>query len=227
MSRNPAAHYDAPMLEKLATMGLVPGEPFDLSSLPLAQATAIEAGYKIGRERLVRLASRSGAEPVNGWTVMTSDIGSYKDNYDVRAITAMVGLGANLPEDAVYPRTAIDGAGESLSSQYQYTLTFEPGSLPPANAFWSLTLYDSDQALVTNQLDRYAIGTRDELVKNSDGSVTLYIQSDPPAGARLNNWLPAPQSQSQLFNLIMRIYWPQEEVLNGDWVVPPIVKSPL
>ncbi|WP_397473789.1 DUF1254 domain-containing protein [Pusillimonas sp.] len=225
MSRNPAATYDAAILERLATMGFVPGEPFDLSSLPRAQAAAIEAGYRIGRERLLQLASRSGADPVNGWTVLTSEIGSYKNNYDMRAITALVGLGANLPEDAVYPRTAIDGTGEPLSSQHQYTLSFEAGKWPPANAFWSLTLYDSDQALVVNPIDRYAIGSRDGLVQNSDGSLTIYIQSDAPAGAMQNNWLPAPQDKEQPFNLVMRVYWPKNEMLNGDWVVPPVVKT--
>lgn len=224
MAHNPAASYDAGMLGKLAMLGLVPGQPFELSQQPLAQALAIEEGYRLGRERLQQLASRSGAEPVNGWTVMTSDIGSYKDNYDMRAITAMVGLGANLPEDAVYPRTAKDGSGGALTTRHRYSLSFEAGQWPPANAFWSLTLYDSDQALVANPIDRYAIGSRSELMPNPDGSLTIYIQRDAPSGAMMNNWLPAPQAEDQSFNLIMRVYWPKQEMLSGEWLVPPVIR---
>lgn len=225
MLHNPAAAYDAAMLEKLETLGVVPGQPYDLSQQPQARARAIEEGYRLGQERLLKLASGSGAEPVNGWTVMTSDIGSYKDDYDMRAITAMVGLGANLPEDAVYPRTAIDGDGSALSNQYKYSLSFGPGQWPPANAFWSLTLYDSSQALVANPINRYAIGSSSQLVPNPDGSLTIYIQKDAPAGAMANNWLPAPQGADQPFNLIMRVYWPKEEMLDGQWVVPPVVRA--
>lgn len=225
MAHNPAASYDAAMLDKLATLGLMPGQPFDLSALPISQALAVKEGYQLGREQLHRLATRSAAAPVNGWTVMTEGIGQYRDDYDMRAVTAMVGLGANLPEDAVYPRTAQDGAGRSLTTPYQYTLSFEAGQWPPAHAFWSLTLYDSSQALVANPIDRYAIGSRSDLVPNPDGSLTIYIQKDAPAGAMASNWLPAPQGGDQAFNLIMRVYWPKEEMLNGQWVVPPILRA--
>ena len=222
MKKNPPAAYDGPMLEKLGILGLVAGQPFDLSSMPLAELIAIEEGYALGKAMLSTLVAHSGSTPINGWTVMTSGIGEYGDNYDARAVTAVVGLGANLPEDAVYPRTAIDGAGAAMTTANRYTLTFGPGQWPPSNAFWSLTLYDSDQAVVENPINRYALGDRSDLVPNADGSLTIYIQKDAMAGALVNNWLPAPQGENQAFNLIMRIYWPTQEMLDGTWVVPPV-----
>lgn len=222
MKDNPPAAYDGPMLEKLNILGLVAGKPFDLASKPLAASIAIKEGYAAGKVKLRALVSHSGGTPVNGWTVMTSGIGEYGDNYEVRAITAVVGLGANLPEDAVYPRTAIDGTGEPMANTGRYVLTFEPGQWPPANAFWSLTLYDSDQALVKNSINRYALGDRSNLVSNPDGSLTIYIQKDPVAGVMVNNWLPTPQGENQAFNLVMRVYWPKSEMLDGRWVVPPV-----
>ena len=226
MQGNPPADYDAALLGKLGDLGIVIGQPFDLSALPPARAIAVRKGYEHGRARLRAMASQSGSTPINGWTVMTSGIGEYGDNYDNRALIALVGLGANLPEDAVYPRTATDGAGGGLSNEHRYTLTFDSGRWPPANAFWSLTMYDSNQALVANPVDRYAIGDRSDLAQNSDGSLTLYIQKDPPAGAMANNWLPAPQAGAQPFNLIMRVYWPKEEMLDGQWVIPPVKRLP-
>lgn len=223
---NPPAAYDGAMLSKLELLGVVAGKPFDLSSLPHAQADAIEGGYAQGRAKLQAMTSQSSGSRVNGWTVLTSGIGEYGDNYDTRAVTAVVGLGANLPEDAVYPRTAIDGEGEPLNTAFQYQLTFGPGQWPPTHAFWSLTLYDDKQAVVANPIDRYALGDRSDLVVNHDGSLTLYIQRDAPAGALVNNWLPAPQAADQAFNLVMRLYWPTPEVLNGTWVVPPVLRTP-
>lgn len=222
MKDNPPAAYDGPMLDKLEILGLVAGQPFDLSPMPFAESIPIKEGYALGKAALHAMVSNSGGVPINGWTVMTSGIGEYGDNYDVRAVTAVVGLGANLPEDAVYPRTAVDGAGEPLSNASRYTLTFEPGQWPPTNAFWSLTLYDSGQALVENPIHRYALGDRSDLVLNPDGSLTIHIQKDAVAGAMMNNWLPAPKGDNQAFNLIMRVYWPKPEVLDGSWVVPPV-----
>jgi hypothetical protein len=107
MKNNPAAAYDGPMLDKLKLLGLVAGQPFDLASRPIVESAAIKGGYVVGKAKLRAAVSSSGGSPINGWTVMTSGIGKYGDNYDARAVTAVVGLGANLPEDAVYPRTAI------------------------------------------------------------------------------------------------------------------------
>lgn len=222
MGSNPAAAYDAPMLEKLRLMDLVPGSPYQLNDLPMAQAVAVREGYAAGRMQLAVLGEYAGGEPVNGWIVKTEGIGRYDDNYNARAVTAVVGLGVNLPEDAVYSRSNVDGDGQRLNTKHQYRLTFAAGQWPPAQAFWSLTMYDDNQALVENSIERYAIGSRDQLVPNPDGSLTLYLQSDPPAGSAYNNWLPAPQAAAQDFNVIMRLYWPRPQVLSGDWQVPAI-----
>lgn len=227
MQDNPAAAYDQQMLAALAALGMKPGHAFDLSSLPRDKQAAIRTGYQAGKLRLLAMTLRSRSTPVNGWTMMTEGIGKYDDDYDNRAIIARVGLGANLPEDAVYPRTAQDAQNETLLNTQRYALTFPAGQLPPANAFWSLTLYDNQQALVDNPIQRYAIGDRDALTLNPDGSLTLYIQKDAPAGAMASNWLPTPQGAGQqTFNLIMRIYWPTPAVLNGGWLPPPLQPQP-
>lgn len=227
MRDNPAAAYDQQMLAALAALDMKPGQAFDLSARPRDKQAAIRTGYQAGKLRLLGMTLRSRSTPVNAWTMMTDGIGKYDDDYDNRAVIAKVGLGANLPEDAVYPRTAQDEQGETLLNTHRYALTFPAGQLPPAQAFWSLTLYDNQQALVANPLQRYAIGDRDALSLNPDGSLTLYIQKDAPAGAMANNWLPAPQgADGQPFNLIMRIYWPAPSVLNGGWLPPPLQRQP-
>lgn len=223
MRTNPPASDDGPMLQALATLGLTPGQPYELAAQPAEVASAIRLGYQAGQARLRAMAGQS-ADPVNGWTVMTTGIGEYGSDYDTRAVVARVGLGANLPEDAVYPRTAIDGTGRPLSNAHRYTLSFPPGQLPPANAFWSLTMYDDDQALVANPIERYAIGDRSPLVFEPGGSLILRIQKDAPAGASAANWLPTPQDDTQDFNLILRIYWPQAAMLDGSWRTPPVVR---
>ena len=125
---------------------------------------------------------------------------------------ALIGLGANLPEDAVFPRATVDADGQPLTGAHRYVIRFPNGEQPPVNAFWSLTMYDAKQAFVQNPIKRYAIGDRDKLKLNSDGSLILYIQHDSPGRDKESNWLPAPKGT---FNVLMRLYWPKKAVVDG------------
>ena len=131
-----------------------------------------------------------------------------------------MGLGANLPEDAFYPATFVDANGTTLTGAHQYVIHFAANGTPPVNAFWSITMYNSRNFLVSNALDRYAISPHlGNLTYNADGSLDIYIQNTSPGPAKQANWLPAPPDA---FHLVMRLYWPQEAVLNGSWVPPAV-----
>jgi hypothetical protein len=126
-------------------------------------------------------------------------------------------LGANLPEDAIYPRATVDADGEPLLGTNRYVIQFPKGQLPPVGAFWSITMYNAKQFFVPNPINRYAIGDRDDLKSSDDGSVTIYIQHESPGADKESNWLPAPKER---FNLVMRLYRPKEEVIDGTWKIP-------
>jgi hypothetical protein len=154
----------------------------------------------------------------NGWAVITKDIGTYGTNYLARAMVAFVGLGANLPQDAIYPAYTKPLNG----SQHNYVLHFAKGQTPPVNAFWSLTLYNKQQYFYDNPLNRYVVSERTPFVKNPDGSIDIYIQNKDPGGKKSANWLPAPADK---FQLIMRMYSPKEtppSILDGTWTVPGV-----
>jgi hypothetical protein len=148
------------------------------------------------------------------------NLGHYGTEYLKRAVVAWMALGANLPEDAIYPVARVDAEGQPFSGANRYVIHFEKQELPPANAFWSLTLYNDQQFFAANPLNRYAIGDRDKLKFNKDGSLDLYVQNASPGKDKEANWLPAP---ADTFSLMMRIYWPKPPVLDGTWV-PPQVK---
>jgi len=153
----------------------------------------------------------------------TDTMGVYGDYYLKRAIVAMVGLGANQVEDAIYPLNVADADGKPVMGQNSYVLQFAKGELPPVEAFWSLTMYDAEGFQVANALNRFAIGDRDALKFNPDGSLDLYIQNESPDPAKESNWLPAPKS-GQL-GLTLRLYAPKPEVAEGRWNPPPVRPS--
>ncbi len=166
----------------------------------------------------IRAANASTANDVNGWET-NLQLGQYGDDFLLRAEVAQGGWGANIPVEAVYLRSARDAEGRRYSGANRYVLHFASGSLPPARAFWSVTLYGPDLFLVENAEHRYAIGDRTpNLTRNTDGSLDIYIQHDPPAGHE-SNWLPAPAGA---FNLIARIYLPEASVLDGSYRFPAV-----
>jgi hypothetical protein len=224
MTKYPPHPNDYPILFRMRQIGLEPGKPFDGSKLDPALVAAINAAAKDALADL-ELSGKSGAgigTHVNGWFYQTNTVGTYGTAYKLRGMGTFIGLGVNLPEDAVYPASFVDGDGKPYSGANDYALRFEKGKLPPANAFWSVTLYDKDGFQVPNAINRFAIGDRDKLKFNADGSLDLYIQNENPGPDKDSNWLPAPAGE---FNLAMRLYSPRREALDGTWTPPPVKKA--
>lgn len=213
---NPPLPGDGVMVAKMARLGIVAGQPFKTTVLEPSTARAVQEGATAALAR-IQAAARPAAG-TGGWQV-ARNLGSYGSAYLQRAVVARTGLGANLPQDALYPNTRTDADGQPLDGASRYVMHFPKGQLPPVRAFWSLTLYDEKHAFAANPLGRYALGDRDRLRRNRDGSLDLYIQHERPQGARVANWLPAPAGP---FGLTMRLYWPKAEALDGNWMPPPV-----
>jgi len=218
---NPPTANDAPIVQRLARLGLNPGEPFDLARLPASLADAVEGGVAAARARIAAAPMAALGKPVNGWH-MRLDLGSYGTNYEQRAMVALMGLGANLAADAVYFATDTDASGQPLSGANRYVVRFPPMGSPPVKAFWSLTMYDDRHYLVANPVGRYALGDRDPLRADPDGTLEVFVQPDDPGAERRANWLPAPAGD---FNLILRLYYPKLAVLDGTWQAPAVVRA--
>lgn len=210
---------DWSQLERLKRLGIGHGLRFAPEKLSTDEQAAIAAGVADVRRALT--TREAGINPAsNGWAYGTETMGVYGNAYLKRAIVARRGLGANPPEDAVYMHAYHDASGHLLQGGRGYALRFEKGQLPPAGAFWSVTLYDAEGFSVANPIGRHALGDRDPLRFNPDGSLDLLIQSDDPGGALSGNWLPSPASGA--ITLSLRIYLPGEEVLSRRWTPPPV-----
>lgn len=218
MKGNPPAGADAEALKRFAPLGIAPGKPFDLKSLDPGAAKSLEDSVRSGLAKMTAEAKKPHGKVINGWEFM-SNLGTYGTDYLWRAVVALIGLGANLPDDAVYPRATKDAEGQPLSGANEYVVRFAKGQLPPVGAFWSITLYNSKQFFVPNPINRYAIGDRDKLKVDADGSLPIYIQNESPGKEKESNWLPAPKDS---FNLFMRLYWPKKEIIEGAWKPPQI-----
>jgi hypothetical protein len=220
MAKYPPHPNDYPILFRMRALGIEPGKPFDVSKLDPATVAIIN---KAGKDALADLpvAMKRSGEIVNGWNISRDHMGAYGVAYKFRAIIAMGGLGANLAEDAVYPTAFVDGEGKPLTGANKYILHFPKGKTPPANAFWSITMYDKDGFQVPNPIDRFAIGSYDTLTFNADGSLDIHVQAAAPGRGKEANWLPAPKGN---FQPTMRIYSPRAEVLDGTWAPPPFKK---
>jgi hypothetical protein len=217
--RTTAPHAnDYPLLHRLARIGLVPGRPFDVAGDPEVRA-AVDDAPGVVQARIKEHLKRASVL-VNGWSMFTNPIGTYGTDYLKRAMIAAMGLGANLIEDAFYPSAMADVDGRPFDSGERYLVHFEPRQLPPVRAFWSLTMYNDRQLFADNPIDRYALGDRDPLVFNADGSLDLHIQRQPPDEEKRANWLPTPSSGG--FSMNLRLYWPKPEALDRRWTPPPV-----
>jgi hypothetical protein len=221
MRDNPPAPADAPIIERFKKVGYHPGEFFDASALPDKNQDALVSGAQNGLTRIRAHAETINGKKINGWNV-TSGLGNYGTDYEQRAAVALIGLGAALNEDVMYPRTSVDSDGQRLSGLRNYVIHFRKGETPPVKGFWSISMYNSEQYFVKNPLNRFSIGDQNRLIYNKDGSLDIYIQSSTPGRDRESNWLPAPREE---FNLVMRLYWPQPSAVDGTWKIPGVQKS--
>jgi hypothetical protein len=224
---NPPAADDAPIVAKLAKIGIVPGQDFDASKLEPAVAKGVAAAPKPAQEKIrvwLKEAVVAGDGKLeNGW-LFFSKVGVYGTSYRQRAMITWYGLGANRPQDAVYPTSEGPDILKKYNGSNKYVMHFNKGELPPANGFWSITMYDKDYFFVPNPINRYTVSSRNKFKANADGSVDLYVQRDSPGKDKEENWLPAPADE---FVLMMRLYWPKENppsLLDGTWK-PPAVKE--
>ena len=242
MKHNSPAPADAPMLATLASLGIEPGKPFNIDALSASERSGLDDAMWFVKAMFdVRLPGSQGDLGIgpaghaffNGVTWLTDklkltfrnnwmiplNLGTYGTDYPLRGIITLIGYGINGPADAVYPNTTIDADGKRLNGANRYVLHFDKGQLPPAREFWSVSLYNDMSFLVENPINRYALGDRDPLKFNADGSLDIFVQQARPDAAKLSNWLPAP---SDNFKLVMRIYGPSAAVLNGNWAPEPV-----
>ena len=220
MAENPPAKQDSVILRKLAAIGIGAGKEFSLENFDAKTQESLKGLPALIHQRLREAVGKLGSLE-NSWNVARNELGSYGINYDLRAAVALFGLGANFNADASYPNCQVDVDGNKLNGANKYTIQFEKGQTPPANAFWSLTMYGANELLVENPLNRYVLGDRSPMKYSADGSLVIYIQHDRPSADKVANWLPAPKDA---FSVTMRIYWPKESYLNGSWKIPGIVK---
>jgi hypothetical protein len=220
MVDNPPRAADKPVIDQMARIGLVAGKPFDWDGLNTTTQDAITQGAKNGLAQVNAAALNPPGEVViHGWSIIYN-AGDFGTNYTLRAGTALIGAGFNFPEDALYPISRVDAAGNPYTGAHTYVMHFEKNGTPPVNGFWSVTMYNDQGFFVDNPIDRYAISPHlGPLQYNADGSLDFYIQHVSPGPDKEPNWLPAP---SDGFNLTLRMYWPQEAVLNRSWVPPGV-----
>jgi len=225
LKTNPPSAEDAPALAKLAKIGIVPGQDFDASKLDPAVAKGMASAPKPAQELIMGWLKAGLAagdlKLENGW-VFTTKAGTYGTAYLQRALITAIGLGANRPQDAIYPTSEGPDVLKKYSGAKKYVMHFEKGELPPADGFWSLTMYDAQYFFVDNPLNRYNVSSRSKFKPNKDGSIDLYIQNESPGKDKEANWLPAPKEE---FILMLRLYWPKEKppsIIDGSWKIPPV-----
>ena len=202
-------------------IGIEPGKSLDVAKLDPTVRAALERA-PAEAQKLMAWKVPTLARVANNWSMNTDTMGVYGNYYLKRAIISQMGLGANLPEDAVYPLELADANGKPLDGANKYVLRFEKGATPPVEAFWSVTLYDPDGFQVANPLNRFAVSSWMPLKYNPDGSLVLYFQNESPGKENEANWLPAPKGP---FNLTMRLYSPKSDVLTGRWNPPGVQQA--
>ena len=211
---------DQPIVARLKRIGIEAGKSFDFDKADPIVKQALQNAQE-NAQQLMKWKVPTLASIVNGWSMNTDTMGVYGNYYLKRAIVAQLGLGANVPEDAIYPMNLADQDGRPLDGENNYTLHFDKGETPPADAFWSVTLYDTEGFQVANSLNRFAVSSWMPFKHNADGSLDLYFQNESPGEGLEANWLPAPKGP---FNLTMRLYAPKSDVLTGKWNPPPVMK---
>jgi hypothetical protein len=229
----PAGPEEKAIRAQLARIGVGPGKTFEFKDLSVDQKAAVDLGIRDGEKRVEKKLATAGTN-INGWQVASAfgDRAFYHGDWLLRAAAAKGGIYGNDSVEAVYPMARRDAVGEALDgSKYHYTLTFAADQYPPVRAFWSVTMYDGNtQLLIRNPINRYLINSTmlDNLKKNLDGSITIYVQKDSPGKDKESNWLPAPDGP---IYLVMRLYWPKgtpPSILplgEGTWNPPGVSRN--
>lgn len=225
LKANPPTADDAPMVAKLAKIGIVPGQDFDSSTLDPAVAKGLAEAPKPAQAEIMSWLKEGviagDMKFIDGWA-FTTKTGLYGTAYRQRALVTAIGLGANRPQDAVYPTSEGPDVLKTYTGEKKYVMHFNKGELPPVDGFWSLTMYDANYFFVPNPINRYTVSQRNNLKPNADGSVDLYVQNESPGKDKEQNWLPAPKDK---FILMLRLYWPKEKppsILDGSWKIPGV-----
>jgi hypothetical protein len=221
----PTDRSETELMARFAKIGIGAGKTFEASALSPDVKAAIEQGMADAWADLAALQKRIDAKEVTlGDMFGTREY--LKNNYLYRMAAAVNGIYGNSKQEAMYPIYAVDADGQKLDGATRYSVRFGPGQLPPANAFWSLTMYELPSSLlVANPLNRYLLNSPmlPQFVKDADGGLTFYIQNESPGADKEANWLPAPKGP---FVMFMRLYWPKPEALEGKWTAPPLTKTP-
>lgn len=222
MHSNPPVLADAPMAEMLRSIGISRDVlNLDINSLGEAAVSGLQRAIRVAQESIDPNIIK-GRSTINGWIIYPpKEMGNYGTNYLLRAIVSKIALGANLAADTVYAYAHNDSNGYRLNGTYNYVLHFNKDQIPPVNAFWSVTMYNHKHQLVRNPWHRYGISSHSKIIYNEDGSLDILFQHQPPKDKNVN-WLPVPEGD---FNLILRLYWPKQSVLDNTWKPPSIIRK--
>ena len=223
LKTNPPTAEDAPMVAKLAKIGIVPGQDFDAAKLDPPSTKGISDAPKPAQEKIMAHFKEAGTSE-NGW-IFTTKTGLYGTDYLQRALVTAIGLGANRPQDAVYPTSEADADGKPYSGANKYVMHFDKGEMPPVDGFWSLTMYNARIFLRRQPAQPLHRQLTNKFKPNADGSVDIYIQNESPGKDKEANWLPAPKDK---FILMLRLYWPKEKppsIIDGSWKIPPVKQA--
>lgn len=219
MKLNEPHPTDWSFVKKMYNAGL------DLDKLATPDTQTLSLMNQARENALKELGQELEQGLINGWQINIELMGAYANEYLRRAKLAKIGLGVNLPEYAIYPLLVEDSKGRKIDAKYNYKLHFEAEKLPPVDGFWSLTMYDKDGFSVPNEIKRYAIGDRDDLYFNEDGSLDIYFQhSKPKAIHQASNWLPSPAEGN--IGITLRLYAPRSSALSGEWAPPAVLRQP-
>jgi hypothetical protein len=211
------------LMARFAKLNIGAGQNFDWDAFSPDIQAAIAQGIADAWDEFAELKKRADKGEVGSGDVFGTRE-HLQNNYLHRMAGAVLGIWGNSEEEAIYPSYYVDAEGQKLDGAHDYTLHFAPGLLPPVNSFWSLTMYELPASLlVENPIDRYIINSPmlEDLVRDADGGITLYVQHDSPGKDKEPNWLPAPKGP---FSIIMRLYWPKAEALDGTWKLPPLTR---
>ena len=233
--RGQAGPGEDALWEDLARLNIGPGKTFRLDALPAEQVEALQTGVKDGFAEVETFVAEETKDPLSSTKIFgTREFlqKSAQTNYGLdkpdllRSVAAHMGLYGNSAAEASYPLYMTDGDGEALDgSSHSYTITFSQGAYPPVKSFWSLSMYDGvTQLFINNALDRYLLSSvlQDQFQEAPDGSLVLYISKDSPGKDLEPNWLPAPNGP---FYMVLRLYGPEAEALDGRWTAPQITKK--